>query len=188
MNYYTNILLFEFVFIVSFFFFMQKRYMFINYRYLTTLTLTRHNTVSTNFISSFKYTDLQKLYYIACIIGLVIFVVLGNISIIEFDWFIGIQKLLYFGGFIGGAMLLFGCAYFQNELAFSLKETNEEDKNEEIINSIIQKKEIQGILVADIAYTMIFSIIVMLTSCRFFIEEGVFMTSNIYQNLFTNYL
>ena len=57
---------------------------------------------------------------------------------------------------------------FPNGIGIFFKRNQRRRQNEEIINSIIQEKKLQGILVADIAYMMIFSIIVMLTSCRFF--------------------
>ena len=191
MNTLVNILLFEFVFVSSFYFYLQKRTSFLDDRYLLLLTLTRERTVLKNPLipnEYLKYENIQALYYRTVVIGLLIFIVLGNITILEFGWFLMIQRFFYNCGFVYGVCMFVFCVYFQFELGFSLKEINEEENDDKIMNSVIRKKKIQGNLIMDIAYSMIFALLIILISCRFFITEGVFVKTNIYENLFSKYL
>ena len=191
MNTYVNIILFEFVFVSSFFFYIQKRTAFLHYRHLLLLTLTRENTVLKNLLipsDNFRYVNIQKRYYSVILLGLLVFIILGNITVLEFDWFLIIQRMIYNCGLLYGLYTLFQCLYFQLELGFSLKEINEEESNKKILKSVTRNKEVQSFLVTDVAYSMFFSLLIVLISCRFFVTEGIFVTFNVYELLFSKYL
>jgi len=92
MNTYVNLMLFEFVFVSSFLFFVQKVKPLAQQKELT-LLLTQRNTVSKHLlIPNVNYEDIPKLYYNIVVLGLVIFIILGNITILELDWLLIVQR------------------------------------------------------------------------------------------------
>ena len=188
MNTYVNLILFEFVFVSSFLFFVQKVKPLAQQKNLTFI-LTQRNTVSKHVsIPNVKYEDIPKLYYNIVVLGLVIFIILGNITILELDWLLIVQRFLYNCGFLYGLIMLLFCIYFQFEIGFSVREIDAEETKLKILNSFKRDRAIQKIYVEDIAYSMIFSLLIVLISCRFFMTEGVFISSNLYQLLFSKYL
>ena len=61
MNTLVNILLFEFVFVSSFYFYLQKRTSFLDDRYLLLLTLTRERTVLKNPLIPNEYLKYENI-------------------------------------------------------------------------------------------------------------------------------
>ena len=190
MNVYFNILLFEFIFVTSFFFLKKKIKMYLKHENSLLFLLTYNNN---NYYDEYKKAVSDYKYM--CIIAFCVFVIFGCLTVLELDLSLPMYKKLHLSCLMGSSYMFEKCVWLQLNLGFAIKNIcdiqNNEDRKAERKGrkfTILSDRNLQHALVYDIATTLLFSTFLVLISCVCYMNNVFFNSTNLYQSMFTKYL
>ena len=187
-----NVLIFEFVFVTSFFFLKKKITMYLKHKD-TLLLILMYNNYRNN--SYDVYEKVVSHYNYMCMIACCVYFIFGCLTVLESDLLSPVYKKLHFACLIGSSFMFYTCIWLQLTVGFAIKNISDIQNTEERkaerrgrIFTILSDRNLQHALVFDIATSLLFSTFLVMISGVCLMNNVLFNSTNLYQSMFTKYL